>query len=201
MSCTGTPTQVGVGELHARAARRGRRSSTSTPAARELVVERSASRHVGGGSPRPAARSGARRTARARRATRCRARRGAPRRPRRRSGSRRCRSNPSPSGAARRARRCSARRAPRCTWCRAGRRGRPRCRGRCDSGCAALRARVAGLDDRHDVGPLRRREVAAEHRVAHVVVDLVRAGDPAVRRPHRRVGDDDASRPAKSGPM
>jgi hypothetical protein len=52
----------------------------------------------------------------------------------------------------------------------------------------ALRARVAGLDDR-DLAPLRGGEVPSEHHVPRVVVGLVGAGDPPVRLPHRRVGD------------
>ena len=171
--------EVGVGELHARAhvavvvehvdalraaaPRRCARRPRCTAAALLAAAGHDDEVHVVGRERRAA--------------TRCRARRGAPRRPRRARATRRCRSNPSPSGAARRSRRCSARRAPReyfvpswNTWPTS----MPRS---IDERLPAARARVAG-HDRHDVGPHVDVEVATEHRVAHVVVELVRAGDP-----------------------
>ena len=87
------------------------------------------------------------------------------------------RSSPSPSGAAHPPRRCRARRAPRSTSCRAGTPARPRCRGRSRAPCH--RAGTGHRSRRHQIGPQADLEVAAEHGMAHVVVDLVRAGDPA----------------------
>jgi hypothetical protein len=52
----------------------------------------------------------------------------------------------------------------------------------------AARARIAGRDG-DDLRPVRDVEVATEARVAHVVIDAVRAGDPALGRANGRVGD------------
>ena len=100
----------------------------------------------------------------------------------------------------RRARRCSSRRAPPSTSCRAGTRDRPRCRGR-----STAARRTAGTGRRctivDEVGPHVDVEVATEHRVARVVVELVRAGDPSVRRARSTGSATTIAAPAKCGPM